>query len=445
MFENGEFALRKNVIVATDDLSQTDPHFYTSEGKTLPSVSTVLSHYSEIAVYEAYKMSMIPEWVSQVGNYAHAMAESHAATKAGMDHSRFPLPDLSNFATKTQSSEALFMKGSMAGNALIAGLVQLEFRAKAIEERFIDLERGFSGTIDLIGFIAGIPTVIDLKAQGNASFGKESDRYLMQVGAYASMFQDYPQILKVLAANRENGKWTEFSYTGDQIIEAITKWESALQQFNERLSKGLVHIPELIANGGISSSTAADTRLMDMWNTKIPISDPAGGTGPYIRQGITTTTPKHTSSLGKIFPPFNIKGEKNPAWDKHPDRLNVFEARLENLYRWAANEPDSVNPTIREIIASLKSEGVEYNELLHLLHAPKGSIADNHVLIKTLRRFYDSLKPIAFKLKILDGQSADILHWEDARTLLNVFEEAGKSFVSMPDFTLCGKNQLGDD
>lgn len=448
MFATGKFALRRNVIIATGDISQIDSHFYrTPEGRVLPSVSFVLSHYSEIAVTKASAMSNIPAWVSQVGNYAHAMAESHAARKAGIDDSRFSLEDLSKYATKTQTPEALFAKGSMAGNALITGLEQLGFTATAIEERFVDLERGFSGTIDLIGFVAGSPTVIDLKAQGNTSFGKESDRYLMQVGAYASMFRDRPQMLKVLAANRENGKWTEFSYTCDQITEAIAKWEDALQMFNERLNQGLVHIPELLTNGGPSSPTAADNRLMDMMSTRIQISDPAGGTGPYIRQGITTTTPGHASALGKIFPPFIIKGKKNSAWDKHPDRLNVYDARLENLYRWAANEPDSINPTIREITKSLESEGVGYNELCRLLHAPMGSVTDNPALIKILRRFYDLLKPIAFKREILEGSAEDKLHWEDARTFLNTFEEAGKAFASMPDFTqpLCGENRLGDD
>jgi len=434
----GTFTPRQNVIVATGDKTQADPHFYrTAEGKVLPSVSTVLSNYSDEAAAKSASMKNIPEWVSQVGNFAHAMAESWAALQVGMDPSRFPLPDLSKYTTRTQTLESLTEKGETAGRALIYGLEQMGFVAAGIEERFVDLEKGVSGTIDLLGSVSGTPTVLDLKAQGVTTFGKEDPRYMMQVGAYASMFAEVPDMLKVLTGNRETGEVAEFTYVGDEIKHAMERWELALEMFNDRLAKGLVNIPQLIARAPESgvSPIASDIRLNEMRNTRVMIRQPRGGTEPYERVGITTTTPGHAQALSKIFPPFTIKGQKNPDWDKHVDRLEVFGKRLDELYTSAGNAPESVNPRVREVLDMFERGGIGHNEMSYLLTAPKGSVADNPSLIKAMRGIYDEFKPVAFAQERLEGPSEEKLFWEDARTILNVFEEAGKAFESVPDFT----------
>ncbi|MFA7020388.1 MAG: hypothetical protein WC215_02370 [Bacilli bacterium] len=86
-------------------------------------------------------------------------------------------------------------------------------------------------------------------------------------------------------------------------------------------------------------------------------------------------------------------------------------------------------------MGELGQSGWDNQSLAMLAHAPMGSVEDDKDTIDMFNRIYQFLKPIGFNQGLLDtGKNLDATLWNDAIALLNILEEAGKSFESVQYF-----------
>ena len=208
------------------------------------------------------------------------------------------------------------------------------------------------------------------------------------------------------------------------LTKGFAGWQKKLQAYNDKFG------PRPVSGGGVDEDAAA-MRLFDMAQRQVSVYDVEKGER-YTRQGIGVTTPGHSRALSKIFPKFDATGAtEDETWDKNPSRLAVFSARLDEMY----GAKGGVHPTIRGVMGELGAAGWDNSSLSMLAGAPMGSVEDDKDTIEMFNRIYQFLKPIGFNQGLLDtGKNLDATLWNDAIALLNILEEAGKSFESVQYF-----------
>jgi hypothetical protein len=251
MLEKGTFTPAKGVINVTNE-PQEDDHFYkTKEGHVLPSVSSIIRFGDKDAQsgFEKAKPYMHP-WHSATGTEIHRRVALELAKKQGMSKDtidrfseetdwRNTAVDVNPKATGGKLESDLKDMIELGTRSLLNALEGLGFEAHSLEERFVDLDRGFSGTLDLLGTIQGTPTLIDLKTKGESGYKKVDPAHRLQLGAYASFFKDVPDLAQILSVSRTTGRvGTPTMMDSNGIQSAIADFNTRAMSFYDRLHKG---------------------------------------------------------------------------------------------------------------------------------------------------------------------------------------------------------------
>jgi len=395
---------------------QPDEHDYVDPktGEVWPSVTKIKN------LGKAYNGGA---YYGHVGSAAHYYAAMAMGQKHGIDTSHIPFPEVEggkDLKGKYHSAEDIIQNGRAIADKFVELADELGFVPTMIEQRFVNERDKYSGTLDIAGFIRDevgnlIPTIADFK-----SSSKVDADFAEQIAAYADFFQDS---VKGFVINVTRDLTSVGNYEMD-LTKGFAGWQKKLQAYNDKFG------PRPVSGGGLDEDAAA-MRLFDMAQRQVSVYDVEKGER-YNRQGIGVTTPGHSRALSKIFPKFDTSGAtEDETWDKNPSRLAVFSARLDEMY----GAQGGIHPTIRGIMGELGQSGWDNQSLAMLAHAPMGSVEDDKDTIDMFNRIYQFLKPIGFNQGLLDtGKNLDATLWNDAIALLNILEEAGKSFESVQYF-----------
>ncbi|MFA5445009.1 MAG: hypothetical protein WC262_08595, partial [Bacteroidales bacterium] len=395
---------------------QPDEHDYVDPktGEVWPSVTKIKN------LGKAYNGGA---YYGHVGSAAHYYAAMAMGQKHGIDTSHIPFPEVEggkDLKGKYHSAEDIIQNGRAIADKFVELADELGFVPTMIEQRFVNERDKYSGTLDIAGFIRDevgnlIPTIADFK-----SSSKVDADFAEQIAAYADFFQDS---VKGFVINVTRDLTSVGNYEMD-LTKGFAGWQKKLQAYNDKFG------PRPVSGGGLDEDAAA-MRLFDMAQRQVSVYDVEKGER-YNRQGIGVTTPGHSRALSKIFPKFDTSGAtEDETWDKNPSRLAVFSARLDEMY----GAQGGIHPTIRGIMGELGQSGWDNQSLAMLAHAPMGSVEDDKNTIDMFNRIYQFLKPIGFNQGLLDtGKNLDATLWNDAIALLNILEEAGKSFESVQYF-----------
>lgn len=395
---------------------QPDEHDYVdpATGEIWPSVTKIKN------LGKAYNGGA---YYGHVGSVAHYYAAMAMGQKHGIDTSHIPFPEIEggkDLKGKYHSAEDIIQNGRNIADKFVELADELGFVPTMIEQRFVNERDKYSGTLDIAGFIRDevgnlIPTIADFK-----SSSKVDADFAEQIAAYADFFQDS---VKGFVINVSRDLTSLGNYEMD-LTKGYAGWQKKLQAYNNKFG------PRPI-KGGDANEDAAAMRLFDMAQRQVSVYDVEKGER-YTRQGIGVTTPGHSRALSKIFPKFDTSGAtEDETWDKNPSRLAVFSARLDEMY----GAQGGIHPTIRGVMGELGQSGWDNQSLAMLAHAPMGSVEDDKDTIDMFNRIYQFLKPIGFNQGLLDtGKNLDATLWNDAIALLNILEEAGKSFESVQYF-----------
>ena len=395
---------------------QPDEHDYVDPktGEIWPSVTKIKN------LGKAYNGGA---YYGHVGSVAHYYAAMAMGQKHGIDTSHIPFPEIEggkDLKGKYHSAEDIIQNGRNIADKFVELADELGFVPTMIEQRFVNERDKYSGTLDIAGFIRDevgnlIPTIADFK-----SSSKVDADFAEQIAAYADFFQDS---VKGFVINVSRDLTSLGNYEMD-LTKGYAGWQKKLQAYNNKFG------PRPI-KGGDANEDAAAMRLFDMAQRQVSVYDVEKGER-YTRQGIGVTTPGHSRALSKIFPKFDTSGAtEDETWDKNPSRLAVFSARLDEMY----GAQGGIHPTIRGVMGELGQSGWDNQSLAMLAHAPMGSVEDDKDTIDLFNRIYQFLKPIGFNQGLLDtGKNLDATLWNDAIALLNILEEAGKSFESVQYF-----------
>ena len=395
---------------------QPDEHDYIDPktGEIWPSV-TKIKNLGKVYKGGAY--------YGHVGSVAHYYAAMAMGQKYGIDTSHINFPKVEggkDLKGEYHSVEDIIQNGRAIADKFVELADELGFIPTMIEQRFVNERDKYSGTLDIAGFIRDevgnlIPTIADFKSSSNV----DAD-FAEQIAAYADFFQDSVKGF-VINVSRD---LTNLGNHEMDLVKGFAGWKKKLKAYNDMFGPRPVY-------GGGSDEDAAAMRLFDMAQRQVSVYDVEKGER-YIRQGIGVTTPGHSRALSKIFPKFDATGAtEDETWDKNPSRLAVFSARLDEMY----GAKGGVHPIIRRVMEELGAAGWDNQSLAMLAHAPMGSVEDDKDTIETFNRIYQFLKPIGFNQGLLDtGKNLDATLWNDAIALLNILEEAGKSFESVQYF-----------
>jgi len=395
---------------------QPDEHDYIDPktGEIWPSV-TKIKNLGNVYKGGAY--------YGHVGSVAHYYAAMAMGQKYGIDTSHINFPKVEggkDLKGEYHSVEDIIQNGRAIADKFVELADELGFIPTMIEQRFVNERDKYSGTLDIAGFIRDevgnlIPTIADFKSSSNV----DAD-FAEQIAAYADFFQDSVKGF-VINVSRD---LTNLGNHEMDLVKGFAGWKKKLKAYNDMFGPRPVY-------GGGSDEDAAAMRLFDMAQRQVSVYDVEKGER-YIRQGIGVTTPGHSRALSKIFPKFDATGAtEDETWDKNPSRLAVFSARLDEMY----GAKGGVHPIIRRVMEELGAAGWDNQSLAMLAHAPMGSVEDDKDTIETFNRIYQFLKPIGFNQGLLDtGKNLDATLWNDAIALLNILEEAGKSFESVQYF-----------
>lgn len=543
--EKGTFSTPDHVINVTGKANSEGEHFFkTDSGAILPSVSTIVRYGTKQMQDDMAFLDNIPGWVSAVGTEIHRQVALEFTKRLGGSTTALETPvDFTKVDRRKKTPGELKAMADNAAPNVIAALDKLGFEVTAVEQRFVDLNRGFSGTLDLIGSLNGTPTLIDLKSTSETT-ASEKESHRLQLGAYASFFDksSRPDLMHILPVNRNSGDvlappkiygerdianaiadfdqhrfgfesrlhsgelnsvpglskligadsaigklpkamndalhsinenlaiFGEQKYIGEYlntiaeglksgsisitsevkaIIENYRKYESefdklgsfasgkVMKQLSENNANYLksLTLPKTTNSGkspGIPNNAGADafTRLAEMQSHMVDFFDVSKG--EMYPRPIATTVPGHNVALAKTLPGFEAVGATpDETWDKNPSRLRIFGARLNNI---SAHLGDGgVHPMIKQAMAELESAGWGADALNMLAAHPMGGIVDDEGATDLFNKIYQTLKPISFDQSLLaSGRNEDTMLWEDSRTLLNILEEAAKSFEGTP-------------
>lgn len=393
---------------------QPDEHDYTDPktGEVWPSVTKIKN------LGKAYNGGA---YYGHVGSAAHYYAAMAMGQKHGIDTSHIPFPEVEggkDLKGKYHSAEDIIQNGRAIADKFVELADELGFVPTMIEQRFVNERDKYSGTLDIAGFIRDevgnlIPTIADFK-----SSSKVDADFAEQIAAYADFFQDS---VKGFVINVTRDLTSVGNYEMD-LTKGFAGWQKKLQAYNEKF------------RSGVSVSTQEDAianRLDKISQMAVSVFDVRSG--EEFPRTMGTSNKGNAAALGKLFPKFDAQSDDpNYRWDKNPSRLRVFSARLDELY---GARSDEMHPHIRGHLDTLKREGWDAQSLSMLAEAPMGSYPDKQETIKLFDHIYQTLKPITFNQGLLEtGVNSDKMLWEDARTLVNILEEAGKSFESVQYF-----------
>lgn len=167
-------------------------------GKSYPSVTTVLSSYNKKAIYE---------WRQRVGD-AEANRISGAASRRGTAlHTaceKYILNEMTAMKIKTMmpTTKALFRQ-------LSPHLDEKVDNVYCLEQALYSDKLGIAGRVDCIADWEGVLSVIDFKTSTKYKLEENITNYFMQCSAYAEMFEELTtkpidQIVVAIAVEEEN-------------------------------------------------------------------------------------------------------------------------------------------------------------------------------------------------------------------------------------------------
>jgi len=367
------------------------------------------------------------EYYGHVGSVAHYYAAQALGKKYEIDTSHVKFPDISpskDLQGTLHSIDDIIKTGKDIADRFVELVDQMGFVPSLIEERFVNTRDKYSGTLDIAGFIRDatgnlVPTIADFKTSS-----KVDADFAEQIAAYADFFQDS---VKGFVINVTRDLSTLGAHEMD-LVKGFEGWKKKLAKYNEMFG------PRPVKGAGMDNAEdAAAMRLFDLASRRVSIYDIVSKER-YERQGIGATTPGHARALSKVFPKYGAVGPTpDETWDKNPSRLAVFTERLHEL--WESASGPGVHPVIKNIISKLESAGWNDKSLAMLAGAPMGGVEDDAATIDLFGKIYQDLKPIGFNQKLLNtGKNLDTMLWNDSIALLNILEEAGKSFESVPRF-----------
>ena len=399
---------------------QPDEHDYIdpATGEIWPSVTKIKN------MGKAYNGG---SYYGNVGSVAHYYAAKALGAKHGIDTSHVTFPEVEagdDLSGVYHSAEDIVKTGAEVARKWEKLADEMGFVPKMIEQRFVNTKEKYSGTLDIAGFVRDelgnlIPTIADFK-----SSSKVDKDFAEQIAAYADFFEDAVKGF-VIHAKRD---MSEFGVYEMDLTAGFAKWQNKLQKYNKKMG------PRPLAGTiGTDAEDVAASRIFDLASRRMKIYD-IEAREYRERQGIGVTTPGYARALSKSFPKFGAVGATpEETWDKNASRLAIFTARLEEMF--GAMGGAGVHPTIKNVVSELKGAGWDEKSLAMLAGAPMGAVENDPATIKLFDRLYQSLKPIGFNQGLLStGKNLDTMLWNDAIALLNILEEAGKSFESIPRF-----------
>ena len=168
---------------------------YESNGKTYPSITTVLGQTKDKSGLDEWRKNMgasvadyIMHQAAEIGTDTHSMIEQYLQ---GNDHHT---PIRSMLATAHFENLMKYLKHIT--------------HIKGIEMRMVSDEYGVAGTADCIARYKGKLSIIDYKTKRRVQDEMWLDDYFIQCTAYAKMYQeltgDMPDQLVILVSSEDN-------------------------------------------------------------------------------------------------------------------------------------------------------------------------------------------------------------------------------------------------
>jgi len=404
---------------------QPDAHDYTdpATGEIWPSVTKIMS---------LGKKANIAPYYGSVGDVAHYTAAKALGAQHGIDVSHVNPPkvvDAADYHGNVHSAADIAAEGTRLGEEFVKIANDIGFIPTMIERRFVNMADKYSGTVDMAGNLRDelgnlVPAVADFKT-GTVKGNKDIQKFAEQMGGYAQFFSNQVDGVVIHMSRDMNG----LGPVTVDIIKGAENFRDKLAKYNE------MHGPRPVRQSGPKyterQSFDAMVRDQTLQNTPIEFYD-AMKKERYVRAGLSTTVPGHAVALEKTLPKFEAVGPTpDETWDKNPSRLAIFGARLKEIETSLTGE--GVHPAIRNAMGNLAARGWDADTLNMLAGGRMGEEEDDKPTIDLFNRVYQSLKPHIKGTGLLDsGENMDKMLWEDARTILNVLEEAAKTFESIP-------------
>jgi len=195
--------------------------YIVGEGRTLPSVTTILSKTKD--------MTHLKEWMKRVGEEEANKIKTEASSLGNGMHK-----NLENYILGEEMTGS-FMSKTLANVIVKQGLLNVEevwgtevsLYAKGL----------YAGTTDLVGLHNGIPSIMDFKNSLREKKKEWIEDYFMQLAAYAlahnEMYGTNINRGVVMIATRD-AKYQEFIIEGEEFILYQTKWAEKLCAYYER-------------------------------------------------------------------------------------------------------------------------------------------------------------------------------------------------------------------
>jgi genome maintenance exonuclease 1 len=195
--------------------------YIVGEGRTLPSVTTVLSKMKDL--------THIKEWVNRVGEDEANRIKTEASGLGNGMHKNLENYILGEELTGT------FMAKTLANVIIKKGLLNVS-EVWGTEVSLYAKEL-YAGTTDLIGVHSGIPSIMDFKNSIREKEKSWIEDYFLQLTAYALAHNEMygTDISKgvVMIATRD-GKYQEFIIEGDEFLHYQNLWIEKLYAYYNR-------------------------------------------------------------------------------------------------------------------------------------------------------------------------------------------------------------------
>lgn len=197
--------------------------YVVGQGRTLPSVTTILSKTKD--------MTHLIAWQEAVGVEKANQIKTEASTLGSSMHD-----NLENYILGKPMSGS-FMAKTLANVIIKNGLSAVsEVWGTEVALYSSDL---YAGTTDLIGLHNGVPAIMDYKNSLNDKKRDWIEDYFMQLAAYAMSHNEMygTNISKgvVMIATRE-GKYQEFIIEGDEFVHYEIMWANKVCAYYDQFS-----------------------------------------------------------------------------------------------------------------------------------------------------------------------------------------------------------------